>query len=209
MKVRILPVLLLGALWFASACNQPAKQQEAPQESDALAAFMEQVEPIIVVKMHLFPLANVAEASEYPYSGTPVTEAQAALLDDALKAHLENEGLWVCYKVQDDLLIFRTGGGDTHSKLVLARANHDTGKIEQLDVVAWYTCDEQGCDHQEAWLADLDLDNHLELVLRHQKKDASGNLIADEYTVLTQKGDGNFQPGLDSLLVKENYKMSM
>ncbi len=209
MKVRIIPVLLLGAICALSACNQADKPQEAPAQNDALTAFMEQVEPVIVVKMHLFPLANVAEAAEYPYSGTPVTEAQASLLDDALKAHLAQDGLWVCYKVQDDLLIFRTGGGDAHSKLILARANHDTGKIEQLDVVAWYTCDDQGCDHQEAWLADLDLDNHLELVLRHQKKDASGQVVSDEYTVLTQKGDGNFQPGLDSLLVKENYKMSM
>lgn len=202
-------MLLLGALCALSACNQTEKPQEAPKKSDALTAFMEQVEPVIVVKMHLFPIANVADESEYPYAGTPVTEEQAPLLDEALAAHMREGGLWVCYKVQDDLLIFRTKGGDEHSKLILARANHDSGKIEQLDVVAWYTCDEQGCDHQEAWLADLDLDNHLELVLRHQKKDASGQVVSDEYTVLTQKGDGNFQPGLDSLLVKENYKMSM
>ncbi len=209
MKVRIIPVLLLGAFFSLSACKQTDKPQEAPAKNDALTVFMEQVEPVIVVKMHLFPMANVADEAEYPYAGTPVTEAQASLLDDALKAHLQQDGLWVCYKVQDDLLIFRTRGGDEHSKLILARANHDTGKIEQLEVVAWYTCDAEGCDHQEAWLADLDLDNHLELVLRHQKKDANGQIVSDEYTVLTQKGDGNFRPGLDSLLVKENYRMSM
>ncbi len=209
MKVQLATLALLAALAAGTGCKQQPDEKAQADAPDPLAAFLEQVEPVVVVKMHLYPMASVADAADYPYQGQPLGEAHAALLDEALQRQLEEGGLWACYKVQDDLLIFRTGGDEGHSKLVLARADTASGKIEQIDVVAWYSCDARGCDHQEAWLADLDLDNHLELVLRHQKKDAQGRLEADEFTVLTQKGDGRFRPGLEHLLVKENYKMSM
>lgn len=207
MKVQLAALALLATL--VTSCTQQREEKAQATARESLAAFLEQVESVVVVKMHLYPMTSVTEATDYPYRGQPIGEAHVALLDEALRKQLEEGGLWACYRMQDELLVFRTGGNEHHSKLVLARADTTSGKIEQIDLIAWYSCDAQGCDHQEAWLADLDLDNHLELVLRRQKKNAEGQLEADEYRVLTQKGDGRFRPGLENLLVRENYKMSM
>ncbi len=189
------------------ACTRTVPQPKKPQA--ALRDFVEQFKPVVVVKMHLFPAIDIAADTSYPYRGEPITQEQLTLLDDTLRHYFDSGGLWACYQVQDGLIILRTEGQDRHSKLIVARANQDTGKIEHVADVAWYECDEQGCDHQEAWLADLDLDNHLELILRHVQTDKKGQVIADEYAVLTQKGDAHFQPGLEHLLVKDNYKLSM
>ncbi len=199
-------VLLIATLICLSACTQPPAEK-APQEEntpmldESLSALFKD---IIVVKMHLFSaMENLDDEEAYPYAGTPIPAEHHSLLDEELLKH--PDALWACYKTQDDFYIIRTAGPQVPNQLVLCRFDPASGKLKKIRDLSSAWCENDICHQQDAWLADLDLDQHLELIIRTRMLSYEGQSKEGDFQVFTQTGDGNFQPGKADLAVKETY----
>ena len=72
----------------------------------------------------------------------------------------------------------------------MAIAKWDAGqkKLVKVTNLAYLMCDEGTCQQQDAWLADLDDNRTLELILRKHTRDAQGNISDESFEVLTDDG---------------------
>ena len=198
--------ILLPAL-LVFACQQQNKQNEDTGQANGSAAMDAALkglfEPQIVVKMHFFSARDSAGVpADYPYAGNKIEGELLQLLDGSLSEGQGSE-LHACYFIENgDTYILRSG-----RDLLLARWNMGTGRLEQSMVLASYDCQNASCRQQDAWLIDLDDDRSLELIIRSQEKDAGGNLLADDFKVLSEKDDSysDSSPELIALAIKDRY----
>ena len=198
----LLPVLLVFA------CQQQNNQNEATGQANGSAAMDAALqglfEPQIVVKMHFFSARDSAGVpADYPYAGNKIEGALLQMLDGSLSEGEGSGDLHACYFIENAGTYVLRSGRD----LLLARWNAKTGRLEQTLVLASYGCQDASCRQQDAWLIDLDDDRSLELIIRSQEKDAGGNLLADDFKVLSEKDDSysDSSPALIALASKYRY----
>ncbi|MEY3367971.1 MAG: hypothetical protein RI973_1126 [Bacteroidota bacterium] len=197
-----LPALLVFA------CHQQNKQNEATGQANGSiamdAALHGLFEPQIVVKMHFFSARDSAGVpADYPYAGIKIDGQLLNLLDGSLSEGEGSSELHACYFIENAGNYVLRSGRD----LLLARWNAGTGRLEKTLVLASYDCQNASCRQQDAWLIDLDDDRSLELIIRSQAKDAGGNILADDFKVLSEKDDSysDSSPELIALAIKDRY----
>lgn len=207
---------MLAALLWSCQENNPAQQQDspAPGASEQPAAsingeFKDLFEEVNVVKMHLFA-AHEPEPNpdNYPYVGKPVPSALAQYLPDGLQVE---KGVFACYRTENSgHYILRVPDQAGTSDLVLCRWDPKAGKLAKVADLAFLRCTNGNCQQQDAWLADLDDNRLLELIVRSHKRDSKGMVTDETFDVMTDDGSGSFTKSneqLASLAVKSNYVM--
>ncbi len=198
---------LVGCFFMLSCSNQndtnntesEAVEMEKPTFDKSFESLFEE---IIVVKMHLFSSLDQS-LPDYPYVGKKLSEKHFNYLSEEL---LENPGwgIYATYKVQDDMYILRVPSKEFSNELVLCSIDTETGKLVKNQVLANAWCNGR-CHQQDGWLADLDLDQHLELIIRGKDTNAEGKVVGSVYKVMTQNGDGNFQIGKEAIASAPTY----
>lgn len=199
---------ILVPVFLAFACQQQKKQAEAGGQSSGAAvidpALQTLFEPQIVVKMHFFSARDSAGVpADSPYAGKKI---EGQLLKSLDSRWTEGEGsaeLHACYYIENAGTYVLRNGRD----LLLARWNAASGRLEQALVLASYGCQNDNCRQQDAWLIDLDDDRRLELIVRSQEKDAKGDVLADDFRVLSGSGASysDSSPELIALAIRDRY----
>lgn len=208
-------------LFFALALFACTQQKEKAESSETVPkkttmakpddSFQKLFEEVNVVKMHLFGTAE-AEPSpdDYPYVGKPIPPEQLKMLEEKLNA--PNGTVFACYFTENSMhYILRIPTEQTSGDLVLAKWNEEEKKLVKVNDLAYLRCEEGTCLQQDAWLADLDDDRDLELVVRQHQKDGQGNISEEKFMVSTDNGSGEFTPAseaLSALAVKDRYVMN-
>ena len=187
-------------LMLAFAC-QP---DQSPPE--ALQSVFEEVN---VVKMHIFATKEKnPDAEMYPYTGKPFDGNILKFLPDGIQPD-KADGVFACYRTEyNGFYILRVPGQEVSSDLILCKWDMAAGKLKKVMDLASIACQENGCSQQDAWLADLDDDRMLELIIRSVITNAEGNATQEEFNVLSQDAGGNFVKSneqITSLAVKANY----
>jgi len=205
-----LPIVLLAA------CSQPDNNQSMAGHGDKMGPQIDKnlmglFEEVNVVKMHLFGTSEAnPNADNYPYTGKAIAGDALKLLAGDLQP-TDNAGVYACYHTENsDQFILRVPGKNHSSDLALAEWDAKTGKLVKIMELAYLVCDNGACQQQDAWLADLDDNRKLELVVRKHTRDAQGNVSDESFEVMTDKGKGDFvnaDKQLASLAVKEYYVM--
>lgn len=200
---------LTVCLFFFGNCSNPTTEEKPSQEESMMLGFDESFESlfeeIIVVKMHLFSSLD-QQLPDYPYVGNKLSEEHYSNLDESL---LENTGwgIYATYKVQDDMYILRVPSKEFSNELILCSKDPNSGKLVKNQVLANAWCHPEKCHQQDAWLADLDLDQHLELIIRGKDMNKDGKVTGSLYRVMTQNGDGNFEIGKEEIASAPTYVM--
>ena len=180
---------------------------EMPKEEMMPAALMDLFEEVNVVKMHLF---GTAETKDYPYAGKAMGSEATALLSDGLQP-ADGQKVYACYFTENSHhFILRIPNEKAANNLVLAKWDKAAEKLVKVSDLAYLHCNENTCQQQDAWLADLDDSRTLELILRRHTRDAKGEITNESFEVLTDDGMGHFKKTneqLASLAVKEYYVM--
>ncbi len=207
-----LPILLFVA------CGQPGNQGtetnekgKEPMGQKVDEGLMGLFEEVNVVKMHLFGTAEAEpNPDNYPYTGKVIAGDAVGMLGEGLQPN-DIGSVYACYYTENSgHFILRVPGKNASSDLVLAKWDAKTGKLMKVADLAYLMCDEGICHQQDAWLADLDDNRTLELIVRKHTRDAQGNVSDESFEVLTDQGMGDFVGAnelLASLAVKYNYVM--
>lgn len=208
--IYLLPVIL------AFSCTEPGtgtekKEPETMAAHEADPALNDLFEIVNVVKMHLFAARMAEPSADYPYLGKPIPAGMMTLLSESLLPE-GAKPVYACYYTENSHhYILRVPGKNDTWDLVLARWDKDAGKLVKASHLCYYICEDGSCQQQDSWLADLDDNRLLELIVRVQVKDANGNVTEDQFDVLTDSGAGVFgktSSELASLALKENYVMN-
>lgn len=201
MKIRHLLILLvLASIGCGNPPETPAEEPKPISLNPDLEALFED---IIVVKMHLFSTVD-QQLTDYPYVGKKIDPALHTHLDESLLNNAEM-GIFATYKVQNEYYILRVPSREFSNELVLCRLNEKTGKLEKVETLANGWCRTEKCHQQDAWLADLDLDQELELIIRSRDEDNEGKIVGSLFRVKTEDGRGGFVIGKDSLANPTSY----
>ena len=207
-----LPFLLLVACQQKSPQNMEEKDMTATSAKKmADPALMALFEEVNVVKMHLFGTNEaMPNADNYPYTGNPITGEALNFLGEDLQPN-DAGGVYACYHTENsNHFILRVPGKYASSDIALAMWDADTKKLVKVMDLAYLMCDEGICHQQDAWLADLDDNRTLELILRKHTRDGDGKISDESFEVLTDDGSGHFtktDEKLASLAIKGNYVM--
>ncbi|MCB9341462.1 MAG: hypothetical protein H6577_25345 [Lewinellaceae bacterium] len=168
-------------------------------------------EEVNVVKMHLFASHEAnPNPDNYPYVGKPITGNMTQYLPPDAQAN-GTGGVFACYRTENSgHYILRIPGKDASSDLVLCKWDGAAGKLKKVAYLAFLQCENGTCYQQDSWLADLDDNRLLELIVRSQKRDSKGMISDETFDVITDDGTGSFTKSneqLASLAVKSNYVM--
>ena len=211
-------LILYLPLLFLIACqpNNPSEQkaEPMPEKADmkmADPAIMSFFEEVNVVKMHLFSTTEaMPNSDDYPYTGKAITGDALNFLSEDLKPS-ELDGAYGCYHTENsDHFILRVPGQSGSNSLVLARWNSNDRKLYKIMDLASLDCSKGACEQQDAWLADLDDNRTMELIIRKQTLGKNAADTNESFMVLTDDGNGQFvktDEKLASLAVKDNYVM--
>jgi hypothetical protein len=183
--------------------SQEGTTTETPKMMELNTDLASLFEDIIVVKMHLFSTADPT-LKDYPYIGKPIATNLHQYLDESLLENAEM-GLFATYKVQNQYYVLRVPSREFSNELVLCRLDESTGKLKKVEVLANGWCRTERCHQQDAWLADLDLDQQLELIIRSRDENKEGKIVGNLFRVKTEDGRGGFVIGKDSLANPTSY----
>ena len=203
-------VVTLFSICFLIACNSTNEgNTETTEETDIIMDdnLSGLFEDAVVVKLHAFSLQDQMNTDDYPYGGKEIPKDLYSHLDENIvaKANETGEAIFACYALQDGLYILRVPGEGNSKRSELCTLGA-SGKLEINQHLAHAWCENDRCGQQDAWLADLDLDNHLELITRSATLEAETEVESD-FKVYTQSGDGNFVEGKGELAVKEHFPL--
>ncbi len=200
------------------ACSQPAdkdsnenKNMDMKKQGKADPDLMSMFEMVNVVKMHLFSTNEAAPNPEdYPYTGKLLTDKVLSSLEEGLQPS-EGGSVYACYYTENSgHYILRKSDKDASNTLLIAKWDDEKGELTKVADLAYLMCEDGTCQQQDAWLADLDDNRALELIIRRHTRDSQRNISEEHFEVLTDKGAGVFEKTneqLASLAVKDNYVM--
>lgn len=201
-------ILFLTIGLFIFGCSNPSTEApkndttepESVKLNESLNALFED---IIVVKMHFFSTID-KELKDYPYIGKKIETNLHQYLDESLLVNAEM-GIFATYKVQEDYYILRVPSKDFSNELVLCTLDKASGKLKKVEVLANTWCRTDRCHQQDAWLADLDLDQELELIVRSRDENNEGKIVGNLFRVYAANGRGGFDVGKNDLANPTSY----
>ena len=203
--IYFVPLLLLLACQQKPTNDAADKKMDAKKDMMANPALLGFFEEVNVVKMHLFAAAEaMPDAESYPYVGKEINGEALAFLNDDVKG---DGAVYACYHTENsNHFIVRQSSGN----LVIAKWDAGQKKLMKVQDLAYLMCEDGNCNQQDSWLADLDDNRTMELIVRKHTRDAQGNISDESFEVLTDDGKGHFtktNEQLASLAIKDNYVM--
>ena len=198
--------------WGLFSCQSTESNQsvtESNQENaakKALDAFFEEVNP---VKIHFFSSMNPdVTPEEYPYVGKQIDGASQSLFKNVVAG---NAPIFGSYRTEYGGYYIVRSDGVGSGDLLLAWWDEASKHLKKVSDLASINCSEGLCMNKNSWLADLDDNRTLELIVRVTETYDDGTITNETFEVFTDNGKGGFDPAsaeLTSLAIKDNYVMA-